>query len=918
MSLFRARELWATQCGAGDECFDQGSLAVCDRGDAAGAVVVVGSHGGCVRAYEPCAAGGREGGYRPADMLLERQLPAPVLQVAAGRLVSGSHQQQLCVLHPRSVAVYSLVTTAGEAEHGDQSHLALAYEHQLPRSATCMVLGPFGGAKGRDFICVQSLDGTLSVFEQEVPAFHRCLPGFLLPGPLAFAPLTDSFITVSSDWHVKSYRYQVLAEAGGAADQTMTSTGRKVFPDWTHNLGEGAVSVEAVSWSAADCQILVLGQRSLLLCLTAGGTLVFAKRLEYRPRCFHPYFVEPAGRLMVLVVSDTGVLLVYERARLRWCALLEQLPATVCRADLRACSIRGALVMLSDAGQLQCCYLGTQPSLFTPPPPDTAPIAYQQAEQQLRDLNRTIREHAKTDTASLADAAAERELSIALTSRLQEREPPCCAVRVELTPLVPLSCVQVSVVVRPPLAAGPVSHSISSLCEKTAMVTEVRQQDIDCDVFSLEVRTVVSYVAGSGGTPRVLQKTAWLPLGLVMTVCPPTKEADFKITLNINQPSVPLSQLFPELVTDGSLAGAGTAAGFRPHGRPGAVVSVLAARSSQRYRLQTDALPVACVLTTELERRLAAHFRTVAGFACSYASPLPVHQLLAAVDEHHACRVAVRDLQAGLERAAAQYRTVQRRLLAKLKERSPAPLAGLDVLLGETHRLLMNDARRLQEACAALHRASCALASLVSLVLLLLRLTDEACARDLGAALAYCPQLRDHQDWEEVTDAAMTYLLRTSLARSGKDCEPTAAITLVPTSDASRLKKHIGSAIDRLFKSVNVFHGEEGLPRAVSPIPEGEETPRRRGDEEGDEAMVPVSCRFAERKLMAPPRGRSALLSALKARTEAVHAAPITSDSTGAEADEESGSVAAVSMSNIPVIESAPSHDDDYDDVDLW
>ncbi|XP_063216484.1 protein PTHB1 isoform X3 [Bacillus rossius redtenbacheri] len=897
-----------------------------------------------------------------------------------------------------------------------------------------MVLGPFGGAKGRDFICVQSLDGTLSVFEQEVPAFHRCLPGFLLPGPLAFAPLTDSFITVSSDWHVKSYRYQVLAEAGGAADQTMTSTGRKVFPDWTHNLGEGAVSVEAVSWSAADCQILVLGQRSLLLCLTAGGTLVFAKRLEYRPRCFHPYFVEPAGRLMVLVVSDTGVLLVYERARLRWCALLEQLPATVCRADLRACSIRGALVMLSDAGQLQCCYLGTQPSLFTPPPPDTAPIAYQQAEQQLRDLNRTIREHAKTDTASLADAAAERELSIALTSRLQEREPPCCAVRVELTPLVPLSCVQVSVVVRPPLAAGPVSHSISSLylpnhrqmeripsalaasffeeeveegtsipadiaaaffaedllegpsspppppptppaktsplllvagpsgtCpwgrpltadekrgvrlpatkqqvpalpsgkvvaklmamdaqrgEKTAMVTEVRQQDIDCDVFSLEVRTVVSYVAGSGGTPRVLQKTAWLPLGLVMTVCPPTKEADFKITLNINQPSVPLSQLFPELVTDGSLAGAGTAAGFRPHGRPGAVVSVLAARSSQRYRLQTDALPVACVLTTELERRLAAHFRTVAGFACSYASPLPVHQLLAAVDEHHACRVAVRDLQAGLERAAAQYRTVQRRLLAKLKERSPAPLAGLDVLLGETHRLLMNDARRLQEACAALHRASCALASLVSLVLLLLRLTDEACARDLGAALAYCPQLRDHQDWEEVTDAAMTYLLRTSLARSGKDCEPTAAITLVPTSDASRLKKHIGSAIDRLFKSVNVFHGEEGLPRAVSPIPEGEETPRRRGDEEGDEAMVPVSCRFAERKLMAPPRGRSALLSALKARTEAVHAAPITSDSTGAEADEESGSVAAVSMSNIPVIESAPSHDDDYDDVDLW
>jgi Bardet-Biedl syndrome 9 protein len=89
---------------------------------------------------------------------------------------------------------------------GDQIRLILAYEHQLQRSAFCMVLGPFGGVNGRDFLCVQSLDGTLSFFEQETFAFTRFLPGFLLPGPLVFLPHTDSFLTVTSNWHVETYR----------------------------------------------------------------------------------------------------------------------------------------------------------------------------------------------------------------------------------------------------------------------------------------------------------------------------------------------------------------------------------------------------------------------------------------------------------------------------------------------------------------------------------------------------------------------------------------------------------------------------------------------------------------------------------------------------------------------------------------
>lgn len=59
---------------------------------------------------------------------------------------------------------------------------------------------------GKDFVCVQSMDGTLSIFEQESFAFNRFLPGALLPGPIQYIPRIDSFITVSSSWQVECYK----------------------------------------------------------------------------------------------------------------------------------------------------------------------------------------------------------------------------------------------------------------------------------------------------------------------------------------------------------------------------------------------------------------------------------------------------------------------------------------------------------------------------------------------------------------------------------------------------------------------------------------------------------------------------------------------------------------------------------------
>ena len=179
MSLFRSCDWWT---GSSEGQHDVGSLVVdclAGQGEDTHMQVVVVSMTGLVQIYQPQHRAGGES--RAEDLLLEQDLGQPVLQVESGALVSQTGRQ-LAVLHPRQVSVYQLSRRQGSGSQGDSYVLSLAYQHTLLRSAAAMARGPFGGISGRDYLAVLSLDGTLSIFEQETHTFSRFLPGFLLPG----------------------------------------------------------------------------------------------------------------------------------------------------------------------------------------------------------------------------------------------------------------------------------------------------------------------------------------------------------------------------------------------------------------------------------------------------------------------------------------------------------------------------------------------------------------------------------------------------------------------------------------------------------------------------------------------------------------------------------------------------------------
>lgn len=89
---------------------------------------------------------------------------------------------------------------------GDRCDLEVAYEHPLSRFPASLTTGPFGGVRGRDFLCVQCLDGTLLFYEQETHAFSLVLGNRLLPEPIVYVSRNDVFVTPSSSWILECYR----------------------------------------------------------------------------------------------------------------------------------------------------------------------------------------------------------------------------------------------------------------------------------------------------------------------------------------------------------------------------------------------------------------------------------------------------------------------------------------------------------------------------------------------------------------------------------------------------------------------------------------------------------------------------------------------------------------------------------------
>lgn len=259
----------------------------------------------------------------------------------------------------------------------------------------------------------------------------------------------------------------------------------------------------------------------------------------------------------------------------------------------------------------------------------------------------------------------------------------------------------------------------------------------------MDFTVTAAYISGQG-MPIVITNVTTLPLRLIVKPCAPIKEADYKVTVSTNKPAVSLLDLFPEFVLDSTMA---NAAGFQYFGS-GLYVTVLSSKTSQRYRLQSDNLPCLWMVTQSLEARLAKKFaQDKVALECSYSSSLPLHEYYTEIEQHFHKRKKLVTLEDQLSQRTAQFRSIQKRLLARFKDKTPTPLTNLDTLLEGTYRHLQQNTEAVEQSVLEVKRSSNNLACITNLLVFLTRLStgmDQAEVAKVRAALT--PVVHDYDE----------------------------------------------------------------------------------------------------------------------------------------------------------------------------
>jgi len=197
-------------------------------------------------------------------------------------------------------------------------------------------------------------------------------------------------------------------------------------------------------------------------------------------------------------------------------------------------------------------------------------------------------------------------------------------------------------------------------------------------------------------------------------------------------------------------------------------------------------------------------------------TPLPWQEYFQAIDDHFKARQALAQSQQVLSERAHQFRSIQKRLLVRFKDRNPSPLQNLDKLFEATYKQMLSISSFVDMNQQNLVRASNALVCATHLMLLLIQYRFDMRKDDIKVLRHYLsPIVVDSptQGWEESTDAAMTHLLRTSLAKNAKEATSMPQPLAVPPN-TDKLKKHIVLVCDRLAKGSSLKQDAPKIPKA--------------------------------------------------------------------------------------------------------
>jgi Bardet-Biedl syndrome 9 protein len=136
MSIFQAKEWWSATVGENEE-FDHNSICIAniDNDESNDDKVVVGSFEGKLRIFKPNRK--RNNKYHVEDLIIERNMGGPILQVSAGKFSKSVPGICLAVLSNRALSLHHVESTSSFSKIVDLTC------HKLERNAFNFIHGHF-------------------------------------------------------------------------------------------------------------------------------------------------------------------------------------------------------------------------------------------------------------------------------------------------------------------------------------------------------------------------------------------------------------------------------------------------------------------------------------------------------------------------------------------------------------------------------------------------------------------------------------------------------------------------------------------------------------------------------------------------------------------------------------------------------
>ncbi len=644
---------------------------------------------------------------------------------------------------------------------------------------------------------------------------------------------------------------------------------RSTLMEWCVILGESCQQIIVGNFSGSDMtnkqsavnELLLVCEKSIFLVKESGGVLQ-QRRIERKPSCVCSYASGKSCLNNFLLASHDGTVQVYSKFNLVWAAKFDKTPVSMHVAEFG--SQPGLLVTLSDTGGLNVSFLGTKPPLSVASSSVSRDLDYAKVDEEHKALLQIIRQH---QTASKLEPKEKLILRSQVPRQLDFNAIPT---DVELPrDLVMLpegysrqgnsDLVKICVRLYVAFSGKGIAKNVSIIISAPTFVHVVPKNYILKTVTpnstpvmiklymyayrsqlasSLKCEVTAAYKTESG-EPRIANHTIQLPLFLACTLQPASKTAAYRFTLDTNKPPVPLTELFDDVILAlreigqnvSDLVGntESQALGFRMWSSPrdsknanaeSAVVSILVSKSGGRYRVQSDCLPAIYLVSSELERRLNAHMTQgqlnptlekapgwISNVKCE--DKLPLEEFFDEISVHFNTRKTLQTLFSQLNDSSHLFRTIQKRLLTRFKDRNASALGGLDIIMRETYEQLLRIADSTQAAQQELQyrqaNVGCIAKLLVQLTGMRLSMTlsdrtllETYFSPDLPPGSGGCSDGLDATGWEEIVESSLTYLLKTALSKTPKSSTKVNTAPVEMPENIDTLKQRISLVFVKL------------------------------------------------------------------------------------------------------------------------